>query len=88
MKSVFNTLFSILAGACAALLVLKFANPPEPEEYQTTMRSYVPPPDAGAPAAWPDFTDTIERAMPAVVCISNQRIVSSRRRGIRAPRCP
>ena len=88
MKSVFNTLFSVLAGACAALLVLKFVNPPAEEEpdYQTKMRSYTqetaPVPTA---AAWPDFTDTIERAMPAVVCISNQRIVSSRRSWGRPP---
>ena len=81
MKSVFNTLFSILAGACAALLVLKFVNPPPEaeEEPQMEMRSYAPPPPAGTTSAWPDFTAPIERAMPAVVCISNQRIVSSRR---------
>lgn len=87
MKSVFNTLFSVLAGGCAALLVLKFVNPPVEEEpdYQTKMRSYTtetaPVPDA----AWPDFTTTIERAMPAVVCISNQRIVPSRRSWGRSP---
>ena len=81
MKSVFNTLFSILAGACAVLLVLKFANPSVEEEpdYQTKMRSYTPETAPVPAAAWPDFTDTIERAMPAVVCISNQRIVPSRR---------
>ena len=81
MKTVFNTLFSVLAGACAALLVLKFVNPPpeEPADYQTRMRSYAPPPAAAPNSAWPDFTGTIERAMPAVVCISNQRIVPSRR---------
>ena len=80
MKSVFNTLFSILAGACAALLVLKFVIPTDPdnEEPRTEMRSYAPPPAAGTTAAWPDFTAPIERAMPAVVCISNQRIVSRR----------
>ena len=82
MKSVFNTLFSVLAGACAALLVLKFVNPPVEEEqtdYQTKMRSYAPPSESVPATAWPDFTAPIERAMPAVVCISNQRIVSSRR---------
>ena len=82
MKSVFNTLFSVLAGACAALLVLKFVNPPVEEEqpdYQTKMRSYAPPSENVPATAWPDFTAPIERAMPAVVCISNQRIVSSRR---------
>ena len=81
MKSVFNTLFSILAGACAALLVLKFVNPPveEDPDYQTKMRSYTPETVSAPATAWPDFTDTIERAMPAVVCISNQRIVPSRR---------
>ncbi len=83
MKSVFNTLFSILAGACAALLVLKFVNPPVEEEpdYQTKMRSYTPQSETVpvSSSAWPDFTGTIERAMPAVVCISNQRIVPSRR---------
>ncbi|MBP5586469.1 MAG: trypsin-like peptidase domain-containing protein [Lentisphaeria bacterium] len=82
MKSLFNTMFAVLAGACAALLVLKFVNPPVGEQavYETKMREYAPPPAAaGTPAAWPDFTATIERAMPAVVCISNQRIVSSRR---------
>ena len=82
MKSVFNTLFSVLAGACAALLVLKFVNPPAAEEeYQTKVREYAPAAASGqtATAAWPDFTATIERAMPAVVCISNQRIVPSRR---------
>jgi len=82
MKSVFNTLFSVLAGACAALLVLKFVNPPAAEEeYRTKVREYVPAAASGqtATAAWPDFTATIERAMPAVVCISNQRIVPSRR---------
>ncbi|MBR2963535.1 MAG: trypsin-like peptidase domain-containing protein, partial [Lentisphaeria bacterium] len=82
MKSVFNTLFAVLAGACSALLVLKFVNPPveEPADYETKMREYAPPPAAaGVPVAWPDFTGTIERAMPAVVCISNQRIVPSRR---------
>lgn len=79
MKSVFNTLFSILAGACAALLVLKFVNPPAEEPLpETEVRAYAPPPSAGTAAAWPDFTSTIERAMPAVVCISNQRIVSRR----------
>ena len=82
MKSVFNTLFSVLAGACAALLVLKFVNPPVEEEqtdYQTKMRSYAPPSENVPATSWPDFTAPIERAMPAVVCISNQRIVSSRR---------
>ncbi|MBR3507044.1 MAG: trypsin-like peptidase domain-containing protein, partial [Lentisphaeria bacterium] len=81
MKSVFNTLFAVLAGACSALLVLKYVNPPvsdEQADHQTKMREYAPPPAAGT-AAWPDFTATIERAMPAVVCISNQRIVPSRR---------
>lgn len=79
MKSVFNTLFSILAGACAALLVLKFVNPPAEEPLpETEVRAYAPPPSARTAAAWPDFTSTIERAMPAVVCISNQRIVSRR----------
>ncbi len=83
MKSVFNTLFSVLAGACAALLVLKFVSQPveEDADYQTKMRSYTEEqaPVPAAAAAWPDFTGTIERAMPAVVCISNQRIVPSRR---------
>ena len=81
MKSVFNTLFSVLAGACAALLILKFVNPPAEEEpdYQTKMRSYTAEPASAPASAWPDFTETIERAMPAVVCISNQRIVPSRR---------
>ena len=81
MKSVFNTLFSILAGACAALLVLKYVNPRETREPapETEMRACAPPPSAGPNAAWPDFSATIEYAMPAVVCISNQRIVSSRR---------
>ena len=88
MKSVFNTLFSVLAGACAALLVLKFVNPPVEETVgsETKMREYAPSPAAaGVPVAWPDFTGTIERAMPAVVCISNQRIVSSRRGWGRSP---
>ncbi len=82
MKSVFNTLFAVLAGACSALLVLKYVNPPVSDEQadcQTKMREYAPSPAAGTSAAWPDFTATIERAMPAVVCISNQRIVPSRR---------
>ena len=89
MKSVFNTLFSILAGACAVLLFLKYANPPmeEKPDYQTKMRSYTPPSETvpASSAAWPDFTGTIERAMPAVVCISNQRIVPSRRGWGRRP---
>lgn len=81
MKSVFNTLFAVLAGACAALLVLKFVNPPAEKEpdYQTKMRSDTTETAPLAASAWPDFTETIERAMPAVVCISNQRIVPSRR---------
>ena len=82
MKSVFNTLFAVLAGACAALLVLKFVNQPaEEEECRTKMREYAPAAASAQlpPAAWSDFTGTIERAMPAVVCISNQRIVPSRR---------
>ena len=85
MKSVFNTLFSVLAGACAALLVLKFVNPPPEEQaeadYRTKMRSYEAQPAASPVSALPDFTGTIDRAMPAVVCISNQRIVPSRRGG-------
>jgi serine protease Do len=81
MKSVFNTLFAVLAGACAALLVLKYAAPPtDAPEFQTQMRSYAPPPSSGSqPGGLPDFTGTIARVMPAVVRISNQRIVSSRR---------
>ena len=83
MKSVFNTLFAVLAGAGSALLVLKYVNPPVSEETadcETKMREYAPAPAAaGVPVAWPDFTGTIERAMPAVVCISNQRIIPSRR---------
>ena len=82
MKSVFNTLFAVLAGACSALLVLKYVNPSVEEtvDCETKMREYAPPPAAaGVPGAWPDFTGTIERALPAVVCISNQRIVPSRR---------
>ena len=65
MKSVFNTLFSILAGACAALLVMKYVGPTDSpsEEPRTEMRSYAPPPTAGTTSAWPDFTATIERAM-------------------------
>ena len=52
MKSVFNTLFSILAGGCAALLALKFVSrlPEEQEDYQTKMRSYTAEP-ASAPAS-------------------------------------
>ena len=83
MKSVFNTLFAVLAGACSALLVLKYVNLPVEEtaaDCETKMREYAPSPAAaGVPVAWPDFTGTIERAMPAVVCISNQRIIPSRR---------
>ena len=89
MKSVFNTLFAVLAGACSALLVLKYVNPPVEEtatDCETKMREFAPSPaTAGAPVAWPDFTGTIERAMPAVVCISNQRIVPSRRGWGRSP---
>ena len=81
MKSVFNTLFAVLAGACSALLVLKYAAPPTDEPvFQTQMRSYAPPPSSAvSQTALPDFTGTISRAMPAVVRISNQRIVPSRR---------
>ena len=81
MKSVFNTLFAVLAGACAALLVLKYAAPPtDAPEFQTHMRSYAaPPPSSAQTGGLPDFTGTIARVMPAVVRISNQRIVSSRR---------
>ena len=88
MKSVFNVLFSVLAGACAALLVLKYAAPPAPDKdgpqtpqvRQEERIAYAPPPgaSANATAALPDFTATIEHAMPAVVCISNQRIVQRR----------
>ena len=56
MKSVFNTLFAVLAGACAALLVLKYAAPPtDAPEFQTQMRSYAPPPSSGSqPGGLPD----------------------------------
>jgi len=84
MKSLFNTLFSVLAGACAALLVLKYAAPPvqegekSPAWTEEERVAYAPPPSAGSTVVLPDFTGTIEHAMPAVVCISNQRIVQRR----------
>ena len=61
MKSLFNTLFSVLAGACAALLVLKYAAPPVQNEERSPagkeeLIAYAPPPTAGSTVDLPDFT--------------------------------
>lgn len=104
MKTLYQIFLSALAGACAALLIMKFTEEPPviPEQQssqQTQSQSWQSPiqaqsqtepqpqllrEDVKLPVSTaitaPDFNPAITRAMPAVVCISIQRVVGVRGR--------
>ena len=75
MKSVFNTLFSILAGGCAALLALKFVSQPPEEQvdYQTKMRSYT---EEQAALGSPDITFGFIHQLLIVILMKTRKAFS------------
>ncbi len=99
MKTLYQIILSALAGACAALIVMKFMETiPEPQN-QTLSQTASQPQDTSSdkknqepilplsvqnvPAS--DFSVAINKAMPAVVCVSIQKIVGISNRNFFRP---